>query len=60
MARNTNLDFLSKNLLSNIQSDAKILTLYALLLNRKMETELWRRKKKWLYVFVRQRGNRVG
>ena len=60
MARNTNLDFLSKNLLSNIQSDAKILTLYALLLNRKMETELWRRKKEWLYVFFRQRGNRVG
>ena len=60
MAGNTNLDFLSKNLLSNIQSDAKILTLCALLLNRKMKTELWRIKKEWLYFFARQRGNRVG
>ena len=38
----------------------KILALCAPMLNRSTETELWRRRKEWLYYFARQRGNTVG
>ena len=36
------------------------MAVYAPMPNRNMETELWRKKKEWLYFFARQRGNTVG
>ena len=39
---------------------ARISALCAPMPNRNTETELWRRRKEWLYYFARQRGNTVG
>ena len=46
--------------ISPLSTVAKILALCAPVPNRNTETELWKRKKKWLYYFARQRGNIVG
>ena len=39
---------------------ARILALFASVPKRNTETELWKRRKEWLYYFARQRGNTVG
>ena len=54
------LEIVSLNVPHYSDSVAKILSLCAPMLNRNTETELWKRKKEWLYFFARQRGNTVG